>query len=60
MILNTYEISALHIIHATVMFVVDCCQFVPSWMFGLKMKIVPNANLVGGTTEEICIFNDLI
>ena len=38
MIINTYKISALHIIRATSIFVVYCCQFVPSWILGLKME----------------------
>ena len=31
------ELSALHLIRATAIFFVDCCQFGPSWNFGLKM-----------------------
>ena len=33
MIWNTSEISASHLSRATTIFVVDCCQFGPSWMF---------------------------
>ena len=39
-------------------FVVDCCQFGPSWMFGLKMELMVCAGLVGGTTEQSCLFSD--
>ena len=38
----------------------DCCQFGPSWIFGLKMDLMACANLVGGTTEQSCLFPDLI
>ena len=41
----------------TVMFVVDCCQFGPKWMFGLKMELMACADLVGSRTEQICIFS---
>ena len=41
-------------------FCVDCCQFVYNWMFGLKMELMACAGLVGGTTEQSCIFPDLI
>ena len=37
-------------------FTVDCCQFGPSWMYGLEMELMACADLVGGTTEQICIF----
>ena len=51
----------LHFIRATVIFVVDCCQFGPSWIFGLKMELMACAGLVGGTTDKSCyIFPDLI
>ena len=33
MIWNTPELSALQHSHDTAIFVVDCCQFGPSWMF---------------------------
>ena len=52
--------SALHLSRATAIFVVDCCQFGPSWMFGLKMELMACAGLVGGTTEQIYLFPDLI
>ena len=42
------------------MFVVDRCQFGPSWIFGLKIELMAYADLVGGTTEESCLFPDLI
>ena len=41
-------------------FGVDCCQFGPNWMFGLKMELMACADLVGSTTEQSCIFPDLI
>ena len=47
--------SALHLIRATAIFVVDCCQFGHTWMFGLKMGLMACANLVGVTTEKLCI-----
>ena len=33
--------SASHLSRATAIFVVDCCQFGPTWMFGLKMELRP-------------------
>ena len=59
MILNTYELSASHISSAKAIFVVDVCQFGPSWIFGLKMELMACSDLVGGTTEKSCIFPDL-
>ena len=59
MIWNTSEISALHLSRATAIFVVDCYQFGPSWMFGLKMELMDCAGLVGGTTEHSYLFLDL-
>ena len=59
MILNTHEMSALHLSRATAIFVVDCCQFGPSWIFWLKMELMGCASLVGGTTDQSCIFTDL-
>ena len=32
-------------------------NFGPSWIFGLKMELMACAGLVGGTTEQRCIFN---
>ena len=52
--------SVLHLSLATSIFVVDCCQFGPSWMFGLKMELMACADLVGGTTDQSCLFPDLI
>ena len=52
MILDNYELSALHLSRSTAIFVVDCCQFGPSWMFGLKMELTAPANVVSGTTEK--------
>ena len=43
---------------ATSIFVVDCCQFGPNWIFGLKMELMACSNLVGGTTEQSCLFPD--
>ena len=60
MILNTSEISALHLSRATAIFVVDYCQFGPSLSFGLKMELMACAGLVGVTTEQSCLFPDLI
>ena len=40
-----------------------CCWLLPiltSWMFGLKTELMACADLVGGTTEQSCIFSDLI
>ena len=50
MIRNSSELYELHLSRATSIFVVDCCQFDPSWMFGLKMELMACASLVGGTT----------
>ena len=41
-------------------FVVECYTFGPSWMFGLKMDLMACADLIGGTTEQSCLFPDLI
>ena len=60
MILNTSKLSALHLSRATAIFVVNCCQFGPSSIIGLKMELMACARLVGGTTEQSCIFPDLI
>ena len=60
MIWNTAELSELHLIRASAIFVVDCCQFVPSWMFGLKIDLMACAGSVGGATEKIFFFPDLI
>ena len=51
--------SALHLSRATAIFVVDCCQFGPSWIFGLKMELMTYAGLIGGFTEQICLFPDI-
>ena len=52
--------SVLYLSRATAIVVVDCCQFGPSWIFGLKMELMACADLVGGTTEQSCIFTDII
>ena len=57
MIRITYELSASHLSRATAIFVVDVCQFGPSWIFCLKMELVACANLVGVT---ISIFSQQI
>ena len=54
------RIFSLHLSRATAIFVVDCCKFGPSWMFGLKTELMACAEIVGGTSEKSCIFNDLI
>ena len=36
---------ALHLSRDTAIFVVDCCQFGPSWIFGLKMELMACAHL---------------
>ena len=56
MIWNTYKILALHLNRATAIFVVDWCQFGPSWIFGLKMELMSCAGLVGGRTLKSWIF----
>ena len=60
MICNTFEIYALHLSRATAILFVDCCQFGPSWIFGLKLELMACAGLVGGTTEQSCLFPVLI
>ena len=60
MIWNTLKLSPSHLSRATAIFVVDCWQFGTSWIFGLKMEVMPCADLVGDTTEQSCIFCDLI
>ena len=52
--------SILHLSHATSIFVVDCWQFGPNWVSGLKMERMARADLVVGTMEQSCIFPDLI
>ena len=53
------KLSALHLSRATAIFVVDCCQFGPVWIFGLRMELMACAGLFGGTTQQICLFTDL-
>ena len=60
MIWSTSALSALHLNRVTVIFVVDCCQFGLNWRSGLKMEVMACADLVGGTTEQRCLFPDLI
>ena len=60
MIWNSSELSSSHLSRATAIFVVDCCQSGPSWISGLKMELMACAGLVGGTTEQGCLFPELI
>ena len=60
MIRITFELSVSHLIRVTAILVVDCCQFGPSWIFGLKIELMACADLVGGTMEQGCLFPDLI
>ena len=50
----------LYLSRATAIFVVDCCQFGPSWMFGLKMELMACANLAVGTKDQSCHLPDLV
>ena len=50
------KISVLLLSPATAIFVVDCCQFGPSWILGLKMELMACAGLFGGTTEKAVFF----
>ena len=52
--------SASHLSGATAIFVVDCCQFGPSWIFGLKMELMACVGLVCDTTEQSYLLPDLI
>ena len=60
MIWNTYKLAASHLSRTTSIFVVDCCEFGPNWIHGLKMELIACADLVGGTTYQSCLFPDLI
>ena len=57
---NISELSSSHRSCATDIFVVDCCEFGPNWMFGLKMELMACAGLVCGTPEQVCCFTELI
>ena len=37
---NSSEIFASHLSRATAIFGVDCCQFSPSWIFGLTTELI--------------------
>ena len=50
----------LHLNCATAILVVDCYQFDHSSMLRPNMEIMACADLVGGTTEQLCFFPDLI
>ena len=56
MILNTYELSASYFSHATGIFVVDGCQFGPSWIFGLKLELMTCADLLAVQQSEAVFF----
>ena len=60
MIWNNSELPALHLYRATVIFVVDCFQFGHSWIVWMKTDLMACADLVGGTTEQGCLFPDPI
>ena len=60
MILYTFRLSASHLSFATAIFVVICCQFGPSCIFEMKMELMAYADLVCGTTDQICIYPDLV
>ena len=59
MIGNTSELSASPLSRATAIFVVDGCQFGPSWSFQLKTEFIADSRFVGGTTEHRFVFPDL-
>ena len=59
MIWNTSQLSPAELSRATAIFVVGGCQIDPSGMLGLKMELMACADLVGGTTEQRCIFTEL-
>ena len=52
--------SAFHLSRATAIVVVDCCQFGPNWVLGLKIELMACAGLVEGTTKESFLLPDLI
>ena len=60
MIWNTSELPELHFSRDEVIFVVDCCQFGPSWMFGLEVELMACTDLVGGTKEQSIFIPDII
>ena len=41
-------------------FVVGCCQFGPSWIFGMKMDLMVCSCMIDGILEQSCIFLHLI
>ena len=51
--------SPSHLSPATAILVVDCCQFGPSWIFGLKMELMAYAGLIGSFTEQICLLPEI-
>ena len=57
---NISDFSASYFSRVTAIFVVDGCQFGPSWIFWLKMGIMACAFLVGGIMEQNRRFPDLI
>ena len=60
MIWNSSKLSASHLSRITAILVLDCCQFGPSWIFGLKIELMACADLVGSTTDQSCLFRDLV
>ena len=52
--------SVLHLSRATAIFVVDWCQFGPSWIFGLKIELMACTDLAGVTIEQSCHFPDKV
>ena len=59
MILNSSEMFALHISRDTAIFNTYCCQFGPSWIYGLEIELMTCADLVSGTMDQNCIITDL-
>ena len=47
------KLSPSHLSRATAIFVVDCCQFGLSWIFGPKMELMAYSGLVGGTKIKL-------
>ena len=59
MIWNTSELSPLHLRRVTAIFVVDCCQFDPSWISWAENEVWACADLAGGTMDKNCLFPEL-
>ena len=58
--MKQFKLSVSHFSCATVIFVVDCCQFWPSMDFCDEIELMACAALVCGTTEQSWFFHDLI